>query len=290
VSPRLLIAPLARVARVARGAAVVAAGLLCTASACVFFGGAPAGWHHGSASADEGEGEGEGDATCGAPNLGGLALDTVDDAPGYDDALAALDLAALPASITLSSLSQAQHDLVLYMLDLNDADAIDRDTALATPLGRAVLGAFAQSDADGGAPGALDFAFLRRGLFRFYACERAFPATLTQFTRDIFDPATDTNDVVDSDVKNLRRRITRSASAGAFVAETLLDDDTVRETEVILTDRRHDGHIDFLEYGEDGALRSASQFATGNGSDAIGAVPFTCIACHTYSNVSPELP
>ena len=85
----------------------------------------------------------------------------------------------------------------------------------------------------------------------------------------------------------LRRRITRSASAGAFIAETLRADDTVRETEILLTDRRADGHIDFLEYGSDGTLRSASEFTTSTGGLTVGAVPYTCIACHKYADVTP---
>jgi hypothetical protein len=223
--------------------------------------------------------------TCAAPFVGALRIDGVEDEPGYDDALGALDLAALPASLPLGGLSALEAELVRFMLEQEEGDAVDRDAALAAgPLGAAVLGAFARA----GAPGGIDFTFLRQGLFRFYGCARAFPATLEAYREQVWDFRAEPEDeIVASEVKGLRRRIWRSAVHSSFIAETLREDDSVRETEIILTDRRADGDLDFVEYDEDGRLRGASEFAASGGGETVGAVPFSCIACHGFRDVVP---
>lgn len=230
---------------------------------------------------------------CVAASVGDLRLDAVEGDAGYDDELAALDVDALPDVISTASLSTFEIDLVSYMLEVDGTslEEIDREEARATPLGLAVLGAFARAQESGAPRGELDFAFLRRGFHRFYACARGQPPTLDAFKRDVFDFTTVAPaQTIDSRVKGLRRRITRDAVAGAFIAETLLDDGSVRETEIILTDRRADFDLDFIEYDENGALRSASEFASAGGGQATGAVPFACIACHGYRDVSPPPP
>lgn len=219
-------------------------------------------------------------------------LDTVEGEPGYDAALEALGIdlpSTLPATLSLEGLAADERRLVLYMLDIPDTDdltALERESVRAAgPLGRAVLGAFAAAKP----PALMDVAMLRRGLHRFYACARGFPPTLTAFLSDVHDFRGDITEVVESDVKDLRRRIKRNTSAGTFVAETLRADDSVRETEIILTDRRGDSGLDYLEYDEDGALRGASTFAAGDG-DTVGAVPFACIGCHGVRDVTPPGP
>jgi hypothetical protein len=225
---------------------------------------------------------------CDALSSGSLLISGLESADGYDDELAALDLDALPAALPLD-VTGLQRDVALYMLELDSFDddapaTIDRDAALSTHLGTAVVGAYAHGD------GALDFAFLRRGLHRFYACERGLPLTLAAFNERVVDVASiPEGETVDSDVKGLPRRMRRSAVDGVFVAETLLDRESgaVRETEIIWTDQRRDGALEFLEYDANGNLRSASSFATSTGGDSVGAVPFTCMACHGTHDVTP---
>lgn len=224
---------------------------------------------------------------CAPLSSGDLLIGGLESAPGYDDELAALDVDALPATLPLD-VTGLQRDVVLYMLEIDSFDdseptSIDRDAALSTPLGRAVVGAYAKGD------GALDFAFLRRGLHRFYACERGLPLTLAEFNERVVDLASIPEaETIDSDVKRLPRRMRRSGPDGVFVAETLLEPGgAVRETEIIWTDRRRDGAVEFLEYDENGDLRSASTFATSTGGESVGAVPFSCMACHGTHDVTP---
>lgn len=236
------------------------------------------------------------DAACEPLSSGDLLIAGVESDPNYDDDLAALDdaIAALPDALSLDGLAALQRDIVLYMLELDAFDptspsSISKSAALdAGPLGRAVVAAFAASG-----DASLDFVFLRRGLHRFYACDRGLPRTLADFNANIVDVASlEEGETVDSDVKGLPRRMRRSAFDGVFVAETLLVDDvtgdiTVRETEILMTDRRRDGAIDFLEYDATGNLRSASSFATSTGGESVGSVPFTCMACHNTHDITP---
>ncbi len=228
------------------------------------------------------------DDACAPLSSGDLLLDGLENTDGYDDELAALDQNALPAALPLD-VTGLQRDVALYMLERDSFDddeptTIDRDAASSTPLGRAVIGAYAQGE------GVLDFAFLRRGLHRFYACDRGLPLTLDAFNEQVVDVASIPEaETVDSDVKGLPRRMRRSASDGVFVAETLLEPNgAVRETEIIWTDQRRDGALEFLEYDANGALRSASSFATSTGGESVGAVPFTCMACHGTHDVTPS--
>lgn len=231
---------------------------------------------------------------CAPLSSGALTIEGIEGLDDYDGALAAaLEDTSLPASISLAPLSDFERSLVLYMLDAFELDAIDRDSARERPLGRAVLGAFASGAVDGVVEG-VDVGMLRRGLHRFYACDRGFPATLAEFNETIADVAAmDIGETVDSRVKNLPRRMRRSVVDGVFVAETLVGpgpDQTVRETEIVLTDRRNDGALEFLEYDEAGDLRGASEFASSSGAPSVGSVPFACIACHGTRDVTPQSP
>jgi len=225
-------------------------------------------------------------ANCAPLSSGTLTLTGVEAEPDFDAALLAVDISALPRQVTLSQLSTFQQLLVRYMLDVPPSINVV-DTAAAAAAGPLSYAAVAAFSADGTT---VDTAFLRRGLHRFYGCAQAFPTTLAAFHSDVHDyrqeePA----QVVNSTVKDLPRRIWRNAEVGVFVAETLLGD-VVRETEIILTDRRNDGTIDFLEYNQAGILVGASTFAAAGGGQATGAVPFACLTCHGTNSVSPPPP
>ena len=223
---------------------------------------------------------------CAALGPGSLTLTGVEAEADFDAALLAVDVEALPRQLSLSRLSAFQQLLVRYMLDVPESiDTIDTRAAVdAGPLSWAAMAAFSPDGAS------VDTAFLRRGLHRLYGCARGFPPTLAEFQALVFDyRAEPAAQVVQSTVKNLPRRIWRSAERGAFVAETLLGD-VVHETEIILTDRRRDGRIDFLEYNQGGILVGASTFAAATGGQAVGAVPFACISCHGTNSVTPPPP
>ena len=77
--------------------------------------------------------------------------------------------------------SQEDVDNQLLEIDLDEiGETIERDEALARgPLGRALLGAYAEAAANDKT--GVDLPFLRRGLHRYYQCDRAFPLTLEGF-------------------------------------------------------------------------------------------------------------
>ncbi len=219
-------------------------------------------------------------ASCAAPPAHDL-LGTTETEPGWDEALAALDLDALPAQIDTSGLSALSRDLVAYMLETPPAElvAVDRDAARRTPLGEAVLGAFASAAADGSA--GVDVAFLRRGLFARYACARRQPVRLEDFLADFTPDATEA--LARSIPKARPRRLTHGTDAAGhdvYLGETLLDDGSVRETEALVHGARADGAVDFLAYDAAGDLHRSSVFATSSGGDVPGPVPFACMACH----------
>lgn len=227
-------------------------------------------------------------AACSPLDSGDLVLTGVEAEPGFDDVVRAVDVATLPPTLPLARASAFERLLVAYLLEgqaIDDAnDAVD--VAAAAELGPMGLTVLAAIDPTGD----IDVTILRRGLHRFYGCDRAFPTTLAGFIADVHDWRADPQQTAPSTVKSLRRRIFRNGAAGVFVAETLNDDDSVRETEIILTDARRDGALDFLEYDAGGILRGASRFAAAGGGQTTGPAPFACIACHGTDVVSPAPP
>jgi hypothetical protein len=223
-------------------------------------------------------------AGCQKP-IGGHVLLTTETAfeaiPGYDDELAALDLAGLPESLDLGSLGIFVRSLVAYMLHIPLAelpDSLSRsEIAQVVPMGNPVLGAFAVAAA-ADAPG-LGLPFLRRGLHRFYQCDRAFPLKLEDFRLAIYDYGEDLFYEVLSVPKNDTRRIRESEEEGVYVAETWIAGE-IRETEILLSHSRSDGALDFLVYDQDGDLMDRSEFVTASGNTIGGASPYGCIACH----------
>jgi hypothetical protein len=227
-------------------------------------------------------------AACAPLESGDLALTGVEAEAGVDDIVRAVDVAALPATLPLARASAFERLLIAYLLEGQAIDVANDsvDVAAAADLGPMGLTVLAAIDPVGD----VDVAILRRGLHRFYGCARAFPTTLADFIAGVHDWRSDPQTTAPSTVKALRRRIFRNGEVGVFVAETLRDDDSVRETEIILTDGRRDGALDFLEYDADGILRGASRFAAAGGGQTTGASPFACIACHGTDVVSPAPP
>lgn len=225
---------------------------------------------------------------CAPLGDGDLVLTGVEAEAGFDDVIRAVDVGALPATLPLAEASTFERLLIGYLLEgeaIDDAsDTVDVAAAAAAgPMGLTVLAAIAPT-------GEVDVTVLRRGLHRYYGCARAFPTTLAGFLADVHDWQADPQQTLPSTVKGLRRRIFRNGAAGVFVAETLNDDDSVRETEIILTDARRDGALDFLEYDVEGILRGASRFAAAGGGQTTGPSPFACVACHGTDVVSPAPP
>jgi hypothetical protein len=227
-------------------------------------------------------------AACAPLGSGDLVLAGVEAEPGFDDVVRAVDVATLPPTLPLARASAFERLLIAYLLEGRAMDEANDtvDVAAAAALGPLGLTVVAAIDATGD----VDVSTLRRGLHRFYGCSRAFPTTLAGFIADMHDWRADPQQTTPSTVKNLRRRIFRNGAAGVFVAETLNDDDSVRETEIILTDARRDGALDFLEYDAGGILRGASRFAAAGGGQTTGPAPFACIACHGTDVVSPAPP
>jgi hypothetical protein len=123
---------------------------------------------------------------------------------------------------------------------------------------------------------------LRAALMRFDACSKRHPTTLDEFRAQWWDERTlrtDEFEIVASSPKQQRRRIGREASAGVFLAQTLDDADNVLETEILLTDQRPDGALEFLAYDEDGVLRATSPFPVDGVTTELPA-PFVCMQCH----------
>ena len=145
-------------------------------------------------------------------------------------------------------------------------------------MAQAVLGAFAEAtrkENEG-----LDLPFLRRGLHRFYQCDRSFPLTLDGFKAAIFDYSdVPYYDLEVSFPKLFERRMREAHLEGVYVAETLVEG-VARETEILLSKARSDGALEFLVYDEAGRLVDRGAFATAAGGEISGASPYTCIACH----------
>jgi hypothetical protein len=238
-------------------------------------------------------------ASCDAP-IGGppqWSLTTTEGEAGFDEALAALDLAALPAQIDISFESDFLRSIVAYALevDIDSLGSLDRDALLDSEMGRAVLGAAATADRAG--LDGVDIPFLRRGLHRYYACSRGLPLSLDDFLATVFDHRDVEPDRVElSQPKGGTRLLYGMPGGGVFVAETVDDDGAVRETEILVDGERADGSLDFLVYDINGDLADRSEFATQGDSNVIGASPYTCMTCHRnpttwrYDVLIPDLP
>ena len=227
---------------------------------------------------------------CGT-ELPGPALDqgAVEISRDYAAELAARDFSSLRDPFDYSGESALRKALVDYMLGEPRSFFTREQAEHSGPLGRAVVGAAA---GDGGT--AIDFTFLRRGLHYFYLCSRPVPASLEDFKAQYGDYTTWPTETVEcSKPKGGPRRLRENVDAGVFVAETLVDGDTVRETEAIFTTLRTDGSLDFAVYTQDGQLTDRSTFVSGTGRQLTSAAPYTCMTCHydtaakTFSRLKP---
>ena len=212
---------------------------------------------------------------------------TVESTPNFEAELAAVNLDDVPEEFDLSGLNPLMLSMVAYALDI-PINSIGESMSSAVllegnPLQRSVAASLVLGQDD---PLGIDFGFLRRGLQRYYHCDREFPLTLDGFKRRIFDygpiEPTDIYSISKCGVRNLMV----DESAGAYVAESVVDG-TVRETEILLTGRRNDGNLDFLVYDAAGQLRDRTQFPTiSMGPHVTAASPYVCTTCHT--NQDPE--
>lgn len=232
--------------------------------------------------------------SCEVP-LGGppLPANSTEGRPGFDEELYALDLGALAPRLDLSKVNEFSRATLSYLLgrryeDLGESLSTRELVEQAGRSGRfaafgpIVAGAFAKLDPAG--QKGPDLTFLRRGLYRYYACSAAYPLTLAGFRAAIWDYTAAPSRLIESSMpKAGPRRLYEDHAAGVYVAETLAGEAPayrVRETEVQLTRARADGSHDFLTYDEHGQQIRTSTFATSGGSDRVAASPYTCMACH----------
>ena len=203
---------------------------------------------------------------------------------GIPAALDELDFSLLADPIDVTGLPSLYLGFVAYALEIPPEDigtSLSHEQILqAGDLGRVVLGAFLKGEND--ALG-IDFSFFRRGFYHYYTCSRDFPLTLEGFRSKYGEIDMTNGVVVDSMAKCGDRNLATDATAGVYVAETLVDG-IVRETEILLTGQRSDGNPDFLVYDEEGFLTTRSQFPTiQNGDPVVAASPYVCMSCHFNS-------
>ncbi len=224
-------------------------------------------------------------ATCEAPVGGPFALPvatSLEATPGYDEALAAQDLETLPPELDLQAAGAIERALIGYMLQI-PVELLPPRVSLQElldhgPMGLAIAGAFAEGERQGMARP--DLGFLRRGLHRFYLCDRRFPLTLQGFQQAFADFSQLPSVTIDSIPKQGARRLRGDPTLGIWVGESLDSNDEVRETEIILSGGRDDGALDFLAYDGSGVLMDRSRFTLQDGGDISGAAPYTCLMCH----------
>ena len=225
-------------------------------------------------------------ASCEVP-LGGEAWDNmvIESQPGFETALMAVSLDELPDELDLSTLSRLFKGLIAYMLDIpieSLGDRITKEEVLSRGiLGRVVAASFAVGL---DTPLGFDITFMRRGLHRYYHCDKEFPLTLEGFKNNIFDYTNAESTEFESIAKCGSRRIITQPNLGVYVAETLVDG-VVRETEILLQGRRNDGNLDFIIYNSAGQISDRTRFPTvDEGSEVMASSPYVCTTCHLNSD------
>jgi hypothetical protein len=204
--------------------------------------------------------------------------------PGIDAILDAVDYDSIDAELDISSLAAFYRGGIAFALEIEPGalgDTLLKDDVLEQGhMGRVVLASLATDDETG-----MDYMVFRQGLQRYYTCSRGFPLSLEGFER-IYGVIPSEYTDVDSVAKCATRRLRLAPSIGIYVAESLWEGE-VRETEILLTDNRTDGQLDFLVYGADGILTDRSQFPTlGGGPHLVTSAPYTCMTCHLNSSAS----
>jgi hypothetical protein len=229
-------------------------------------------------------------AQCETP-LGGEPWDLMvaESQPGFEEDMMAISLDDLPEVIDISNLIPLYRGILAYALDIAPegfGDTLQKSDLLNQGmLGRvvAVSLALGQEDIMG-----IDFIFLRRGLHRYYHCDRQFPLTLDDFRELVFDYQSEEAQNLESIAKCGTRRLIIDEDSGVYVAETYIDG-IVRETEILLSGLRRDGNLDFLIYNIDGQLSDRTRFPTTDpGSEVLAASPYVCTSCHVNPDRTPH--
>jgi hypothetical protein len=189
-------------------------------------------------------------------------------------------------------LSDLELAILAYALDLPQAEIspmLHVDQVPDTPLGLGVLASFAQTEAPD-----LDLEFLRRVLHRYYACDRGLPPTRSAFIAELGDYRDfSARTVSQSILKGVARTLYEDAGLGIYVAESTDPETGELETDIILTDSRADGALEFLSYGIDGAATDRIGMVQGSGVSVVPA-PLACAMCHrslvdnTFTQVDPS--
>lgn len=199
---------------------------------------------------------------------------------GIEEELSALDLSSLEDPVDISTLMPMFRGIIAYALEIPPSElpnTLTHEQALQQgKLGEVVLGSLLLGQED---PTGIDFSFFRRGFHRYYTCSRAFPVSLTAFQEQFGAYDSSSGSIVDSIAKCGDRRLIHPSS-NVYVAESLVDGN-VRETEILLTNNRSDGQLDFLVYDAQGQLTNRTQFPTlGNGPHVVTSAPYACMTCH----------
>lgn len=195
---------------------------------------------------------------------------------------AAIDATAIRSDFTadISGVGDLQRAVIAYMIAKPGAVTVTAaDLEAAGLFGKAVAYAYRG--------GSLDFTELRIALHAVYPCASGVPATL-QNARDVFGDyyTWPTTDIACSAPKDGVRRIWTNDQLGIFVAETIAEDNTVRETEILFGNLRSDGQLTFAAYTSDGFFMDRSTFATAGGEALTLAAPYTCITCHVNEDMT----
>jgi len=204
--------------------------------------------------------------------------------PDIDVILDGVDYDSIASELDISALAAFYRGGIAFALEISPGalgDTLLKQEVLERGhLGRVVLASLDTDDETG-----MDYLLFRQGLQRYYNCSRGFPLSLDGFER-VYGAIPDEYTDVNSAAKCATRRLRLSPSTGVFVAESLWENE-VRETEILLTDNRTDGQLDFLVYGVDGVLTDRSQFPTlGGGPHLVTSAPYTCMTCHLNSSAS----
>lgn len=193
-----------------------------------------------------------------------------------DSLLGVIDISGLEEDISTGDMPGLTRALVAYMLNQNGPDLRLKKSELEkTHMGRAVLAAI-KAGRDAGEP--VDFNLLRRGLHRYYLCDRAYPMTLDAFRAQVYDYNALPPYPVDSVPKGATRWVRLDSDRLLYVAETVVDG-KVRETEMLIGQNRNDGALDFLVYDGDGNLSDRTDILRDDKDQVVDA-PYGCMTCH----------
>lgn len=210
---------------------------------------------------------------------------TIEGEQDFPATLASLDLTTVPDPIDLSGLDPFPRGLINWMVGRRTGRELSHaDAQAAGAMGDAVLASFAS--------GSFDLGVLREGLQYSYHCSRPLPVDLDALRARYGDyEGWALTDVPCGTPKDERRMVWAHPEQKIVVAETVTEDGSVRETEVLFMDTRDDGQLDFAAYNWNGKLMDRSTFATMGGRPTTFGTPYICISCHMgQSNIDIQHP